>query len=50
AKLESGLAKANPGDHFQFERVGYFCADLDHTQENPVFNRTLTLRAPRKKM
>ena len=50
AKLESGLAKANPGARFQFERVGYFCADLDHTSENPVYNRTLTLRAARKKM
>ncbi|MEN7973372.1 MAG: glutamine--tRNA ligase/YqeY domain fusion protein [Verrucomicrobiota bacterium] len=50
AKLEPGLAKVNPGDRYQFERVGYFCADLDHTEEKPVFNRTLTLRAPRKKM
>ncbi len=48
AKLESGLAAAAPGDRFQFERVGYFCADLDHTSEKPIFNRTLTLRAPRK--
>jgi glutaminyl-tRNA synthetase len=48
AKLEPGLAQAEPGDRFQFERVGYFCADLDHTPEKPVFNRTLTLRAPRK--
>ncbi len=50
AKLEPGLAAAKPGDRFQFERVGYFCADLDHTPENPVFNRTLTLRAPKKVM
>jgi glutaminyl-tRNA synthetase len=49
AKLEPSLAAANPGDRFQFERVGYFCADLDHTPETPIFNRTLTLRAPRKK-
>jgi len=48
AKLEPGLAQAAPGDRFQFERIGYFCADLDHTPGNPVFNRTLTLRAPRK--
>jgi glutaminyl-tRNA synthetase len=44
AKLEPGLAKAKPGDRFQFERIGYFCADLDHTEKAPVFNRTLTLR------
>ena len=48
AKIEPGLANADPGARFQFERVGYFCADKDHTPEKPVFNRTLTLRAPRK--
>jgi len=48
AKLEPGLAAAKPGDRYQFERVGYFCADLDHTEAAPIFNRTLTLRAPRK--
>jgi glutaminyl-tRNA synthetase len=48
AKLEPALAHARPGDRFQFERVGYFCADLDHTESKPVFNRTLTLRAARK--
>ncbi len=48
AKLEPELAKAKPGDKFQFERVGYFCADLDHTEKKAVFNRTLTLRAPKK--
>ncbi|VGO20022.1 glutamine--tRNA ligase/YqeY domain fusion protein [Pontiella sulfatireligans] len=50
AKLEPGLAKAKPGTRFQFERVGYFCADKDSTEEAPVFNRTLTLRAPKKVM
>ena len=48
ARIEPGLARAKPGDRFQFERVGYFCVDLDHTEEKPVFNRTLTLRAPRQ--
>ena len=48
AKLEPALANSEPGTRYQFERVGYFCADLDHTAEKPVFNRTLTLRAPRK--
>jgi len=47
AKLEPMLATVEPGTRFQFERVGYFCADLDHTAEKPVFNRTLTLRAPK---
>ncbi|MCF7848256.1 MAG: glutamine--tRNA ligase/YqeY domain fusion protein [Kiritimatiellales bacterium] len=48
AKLEPGLAKATPGTRYQFERVGYFCVDPDSTEEKPVYNRTLTLRAPRK--
>jgi len=40
----SGLAAARAGDRFQFERLGYFCADPDGTPEKPVFNRTVTLR------
>ncbi|MEM7145786.1 MAG: glutamine--tRNA ligase/YqeY domain fusion protein [Verrucomicrobiota bacterium] len=45
AKLEPALREATPGDRFQFERLGYFCADsMDHTPEKPVFNRTVTLR------
>jgi glutaminyl-tRNA synthetase len=42
--LEPSLAEVNPGDKFQFERTGYFCADLDSTPGNLVFNRTVTLR------
>ena len=45
AKLEPGLAKAEPGERFQFERLGYFCADAGDSQAGkPVFNRTVTLR------
>jgi glutaminyl-tRNA synthetase len=44
AKLEPSLAAAQPGDHFQFERVGYFCPDPDSTAEKLVFNRTLPLK------
>ena len=32
------------GSRFQFERVGYFCADPDSTAERLVFNRTVALR------
>ena len=32
AKLEPGLAKAEPGERFQFERLGYFCADAGDSQ------------------
>ena len=42
--LEPVLGEAQPGDVFQFERQGYFCADADHIHGRPVFNRTVTLR------
>jgi glutaminyl-tRNA synthetase len=44
AKLEPSLAEAKPGDRYQFERLGYFCADLDSTPCALVFNRTVPLR------
>ena len=44
AKLEPSLAKGRPEEHFQFERVGYFCMDRDSTAEKLVFNRTLPLK------
>jgi glutaminyl-tRNA synthetase len=43
-KLEPGLAGAVPGSRFQFERLGYFCADPDSVPGKPVFNRTASLR------
>ncbi|MBA4379541.1 MAG: hypothetical protein C0393_02445, partial [Anaerolinea sp.] len=43
-RLEPGLAEANPGDKFQFERTGYFCVDPDSIPGKPVFNRTVTLK------
>jgi glutaminyl-tRNA synthetase len=42
--LEPVLGEAQPGEVFQFERQGYFCADTDHVHGRPVFNRTVTLR------
>jgi glutaminyl-tRNA synthetase len=42
--LEPALGQAEPGEVFQFERQGYFCADADHAHGRPVFNRTVTLR------
>jgi glutaminyl-tRNA synthetase len=45
AKLEPSLAHAKPGDHFQFERLGYFFVDPRESQPGrPIFNRTVTLR------
>jgi glutaminyl-tRNA synthetase len=44
-KLEPGLAGAEPGARYQFERKGYFCVDtVDSRPGKPVFNRTVTLR------
>jgi glutaminyl-tRNA synthetase len=45
AKLEPGLRAERPEDRFQFERHGYFVADLkDSVPGAPVFNRAVTLR------
>ena len=44
AKVEPSLSSAVSGDRFQFQRLGYFCVDPDTSPENPVFNRTVTLR------
>jgi glutaminyl-tRNA synthetase len=45
AYLEPSLADAAPGERFQFERLGYFCADTsDSAPGRPVFNRTVPLR------
>ncbi len=44
--LERSLADVQAGTTVQFERLGYFCADPDTTNDSPVFNRTVTLRDP----
>jgi glutaminyl-tRNA synthetase len=45
AALEPSLKEANPEDRFQFERHGYFVADLKDSKSGaPVFNRTVTLK------
>lgn len=43
-RLEPSLASPATGARFQFERLGYFCADKDSTAVRPVFNRTVTLK------
>ena len=42
--LERSLADVPAGTTVQFERLGYFCADSDTTNDSPVFNRTVPLR------
>jgi len=45
ARLEPALMDAKPGTRYQFERIGYFCADAnDSVPGKPVFNRTVTLK------
>ena len=43
-KAEPSLATAKLQDRFQFERLGYFCVDDDSSEDNLVFNQTVTLR------
>lgn len=43
-KVEPSLADATPETRYQFLRMGYFCVDVDTTQEKLVFNRTVPLR------
>ena len=44
-KAEMGLAAATVGQHYQFEREGYYCVDAKHSSaEKLVFNRTINLR------
>jgi len=44
-RVEPSLSHAAPGDRFQFERLGYFCADsADDKDKVLIFNRTVTLR------
>ncbi len=44
-QVEPGLAGAAPGSRYQFERLGYFCADpADSSAKGLVFNRTVPLR------
>lgn len=45
AFVEQSLSEAVAEDRFQFERLGYFVADVqDHSSDAPVFNRTVELR------
>lgn len=44
AYLEPELGKAQLGDKYQFERLGYFALDPDTTADKLVFNRTVTLK------
>ncbi|MBK9209219.1 MAG: glutamine--tRNA ligase/YqeY domain fusion protein [Anaerolineales bacterium] len=42
--VEPALSAPKAGDRFQFERQGYFCADIETSPEKPVFNLTVNLK------
>ena len=44
AYVEPGLKSAKPGDHFQFQRQGYFVLDKDSSGGKLIFNKTVGLR------
>ena len=42
--IEPSVKNAQPGDKFQFERLGYFAVDPDSTPDKLVFNRAVGLK------
>lgn len=42
--VEPSLQSSKELDHFQFQRLGYFCVDRDSSSEKLVFNKTVGLR------
>ena len=45
AKIEPWLAeRIKAGDHYQFQRLGYYVVDKDTTADHPVFNKTIGLK------
>jgi glutaminyl-tRNA synthetase len=42
--LEPSMEAATVGEHYQFQRLGYFCIDRDSTEERLVINKTVGLR------
>ena len=42
--VENYASERKPGEYLQFQRIGYFMADLDSTVDNLVFNKTVGLK------
>ncbi len=42
--VENYAAERKPGEYLQFQRIGYFMADLDSTADNLIFNKTVGLK------
>lgn len=43
--IEGGLRDAKPGDTFQFMRKGYYCVDINSTDNDKIFNLTVALNS-----
>ena len=42
--VEDYAASRKPGEYLQFQRIGYFMADLDSSEGNLVYNKTVGLK------
>ncbi|MBR5653658.1 MAG: glutamine--tRNA ligase/YqeY domain fusion protein [Prevotella sp.] len=42
--VEPYAAERQPGEYLQFQRIGYFMADIESTREHLVFNKTASLK------
>ena len=42
--IEDYAADMQPRQYLQFQRIGYFMKDLDSTNEQPIFNKTVGLK------
>ena len=42
--VENYAAQKSAGEYLQFQRIGYFMADIDSTPEKPIFNKTVSLK------
>lgn len=42
--VENYAAERKPGEYLQFQRIGYFMADLDSSDERLIYNKTVSLK------
>ncbi len=42
--VENYAAERKPGEYLQFQRIGYFMADLDSSDERLIYNKTVGLK------
>lgn len=48
--VENYVADRKPGEYLQFQRIGYFMADLDSIPEHLIYNKTVNLKDTWAKM